>query len=33
MKDQEFTKPEPKISNRTIPNSEWTVPLPNNKGI
>jgi hypothetical protein len=28
MNDQEFTKPDPMISDRTIPKSEWTVPLP-----
>jgi hypothetical protein len=33
MNNQEFTKPDPVISDRTIPKSEWTVPLPNNKGM
>ena len=33
MDNQEFTKPEPATSDRTIPKSEWTVPLPNNKGM
>ena len=32
MNNQEFTKPDPVTSDRTIPKSEWTVPLPNNKG-
>ena len=28
MNDQEFTKPDPMVSDHTIPKSEWTVPLP-----
>ncbi|RIB09534.1 hypothetical protein C2G38_2208690 [Gigaspora rosea] len=31
INNQEFTKPDPKISNCTIPNSEWTIPLSSNK--
>ncbi|CAG8462696.1 11895_t:CDS:2 [Funneliformis caledonium] len=33
MKEQEFIKPDLIISDRTKPKSEWTIPLPNNKGI
>ncbi|CAG8651670.1 9443_t:CDS:2 [Gigaspora margarita] len=33
INNQEFTKPDPKISNRTIPNSEWTIPLPSSKAV
>ena len=32
INNQEITKPNPKISNHTIPSSEWTIPLPSNKG-
>jgi len=32
MNDQDFTKPDPIVSDRTIPKSEWTIPLPSNKG-
>jgi hypothetical protein len=28
MNDQDFTKPDPMVSDHTIPKSEWTVPLP-----
>ncbi|CAG8787392.1 44635_t:CDS:2 [Gigaspora margarita] len=33
INDQEFTKPDPKISNHTIPNSECTIPLPSSKAV
>ena len=32
MNNQEFIKPDPTVSDCTIPKSEWTIPLPNNKG-
>jgi hypothetical protein len=33
MNDQEFIKPDPIVSDCTMPKSEWTIPLPSNKGI